>query len=181
MVLRSKPGLVRQQGETKGGECESKGVNLLQPKQACEHKKGARKSQRRRGQVKQPVSRGLKNLRLQECRGTPKRGNSVGGEPFCYFPYCRTGLVWLSSSGWSIACMSSSREIKVPSSYIYFQSHHHLTQSLARKTPNPSLEQGQGQPDLPRQRSGCNKECQRNTRTLNPKSKQKGRSQPAGL
>ena len=49
MVLRSKPGLVRQQGETKGGECESKGVNLLQPKQACEHKKGARKSQRLEG------------------------------------------------------------------------------------------------------------------------------------
>ena len=50
MVLRSKPGLVRQQGEAKGGgECESKGVNFLQPKQACVHKKGARKSQRLEG------------------------------------------------------------------------------------------------------------------------------------
>ena len=43
MVLCKKPGLVRQQGEAKRGECESKGVNLLQPKQACVHKKGAEK------------------------------------------------------------------------------------------------------------------------------------------
>ena len=26
-------------GRDQGGECECKGVNLLQPKQACEHKK----------------------------------------------------------------------------------------------------------------------------------------------